>query len=76
MQLIFVCPNQGKVFESADYEIDENRGVIMDAAGNKALDAKVALNDPCPYCGQKHVYHAGELSCPFAGVKGDFHERN
>ena len=67
MKLIFVCPNQGKVFESADYDIIENKGVITDEAGNRALDAKVALNEPCPYCSHKHVYHAGELSCPFAG---------
>jgi len=67
MKLIFVCPNQNKVFESADYEIIENRGVITDAAGNRALDAKVALNALCPHCGQKHIYHASELSCPFSG---------
>jgi hypothetical protein len=67
MKLIFVCPNQIKVFESADYEIIESKGVITDATGNKALDAKVALNAPCPYCGQKHIYHVSELSCPFSG---------
>jgi Zn finger protein HypA/HybF involved in hydrogenase expression len=65
MKFIFVCPNQNKVFESADFNIRENRGVITDEAGNKTLDAKVALNEPCPFCGQKHIYHAGELSCPF-----------
>jgi len=67
VKLIFACPNQNQVFESADYEIIENKGVIIDAAGNKVLDAKVALNAPCPYCGHKHIYHAGELSCPFSG---------
>jgi hypothetical protein len=67
MKLIFVCPKENKVFESADYSIVENRGVVADAAGNRTLDAKVALNEACPHCGHKHVYHAGELSCPFAG---------
>jgi hypothetical protein len=67
MKLIFVCPDQNKGFESADYRIFDNRGGIIEAAGNKALDAKVALNKPCPYCGQKHVYHASGLSCPFSG---------
>ncbi|MGB9438756.1 MAG: hypothetical protein WCB15_12495 [Desulfobacterales bacterium] len=67
MKFIFICPNQNKVFESANFKIFENRGVIIDKDGNKSLDAKVALNEPCPFCGQKHVYHAAELSCPFAG---------
>ena len=69
MRFIFVCPTHNKVFESAEFTIVENKGVTPDAAGNKALDAKVALNAPCPFCGKKHVYHAGELSCPFTGQK-------
>ena len=67
MKCIFVYPTQNKVFESADFRILENKGILTDDAGNKTLDAKVALNEPCPFCGQKHVYHAGELSCPFSG---------
>lgn len=67
MEFIFVCPNRNKTFETAEFSIVENRGVVIDAAGNKVLDARVALDDPCPFCGEKHVYAAGELSCPFAG---------
>ena len=67
MKFSFVCPNLHKVFESSDFSILENRGVQTDEAGNKMLDAKVALNEPCPFCGQKHVYHASELTCPFGG---------
>ncbi len=67
MKLIFVCPNENKVFESADYRIIENRGVVTDAAGNRTLDAKVGLDESCPHCGHIHVFHAGELSCPFSG---------
>ena len=65
MKFIFVCPSQNKTFENANFKILENRGVITDKAGNKTLDAKVALNEPCPFCGEKHVYHASDLSCPF-----------
>jgi hypothetical protein len=50
-----------------DYRIVENKGVITDETGNKALDAKVALDESCPYCGHKHIYDVSELSCPFAG---------
>lgn len=32
MKLIFVCPNENKAFESADYRIVENKGVITDKA--------------------------------------------
>lgn len=64
---IFICPNKNKVFDSSDFEIVDNRGITTDNAGNKYLDAKVALTKPCPVCGQKHVYLASELSCPFKG---------
>jgi hypothetical protein len=65
IKFVFVCPTQNKVFESADFSVLENRGVIIDEAGKKTLDAKVALNEPCPFCHIKHVYPASELSCPF-----------
>ncbi|UCF95589.1 MAG: hypothetical protein JSW39_10325 [Desulfobacterales bacterium] len=65
MKFIFVCPSKNEVFASADFNILENRGVITDAAGNKTLDAKVVLSRACPLCGEKHVYHASELACPF-----------
>jgi hypothetical protein len=70
LKFIFVCPTQNKMFESANFSILENRGVIVDEAGNKMLDAKVELNNPCPFCSQKHVYCASELSCPF-GASGN-----
>ncbi|MFZ0242833.1 MAG: hypothetical protein WAL90_14410 [Desulfobacterales bacterium] len=53
------------MFESADFRIVDNRGVITDNAGNKVLDAKVTLTAPCPLCGRRHVYQAAELPCPF-----------
>jgi hypothetical protein len=52
-------------YESADYKVTENQGVISDSSGHKTLDAKVELNEPCPFCGEKHVYLVSELPCPF-----------
>jgi len=52
-------------FESADFKVTENQGVISDSSGNKTLDAKVELTEPCPFCGEKHFYLASELPCPF-----------
>jgi hypothetical protein len=66
MNLIFVCPRRQKTFDSAAYRIVDNKGVVVDEQGNKTLDAKVAINDPCPFCGEKHVYAAGELACPYS----------
>ena len=40
-----------------DFETEECIGM--------ELDAKVAVNEFCPFCGKKHVYPVGELSCPF-----------
>ena len=68
MKFIFVCPNQNREFESSDFRILDKRGVISDKDGNKTLNAKVALENPCPFCGVKHVYDARELACPFSGL--------
>ena len=64
MEFVFTCPEHNKVFESAEFSILEYNGVVTDRQGNKFLDAKVALDEPCPFCGGKHVYHATELVCP------------
>ena len=65
MEFLFVCPEENRSFESADFRIVDNRGVTTDLAGNRTLDAKVALNSPCPFCGRLHVFRAVELRCPF-----------
>lgn len=65
MEFIFICTKRNMTFESADFNITENRGVISDSSGNKILDAKIELNESCPFCEEKHVYLASELSCPF-----------
>lgn len=67
MKFVFVCPERNAVFESADFRIVDNRGVVADADGNRQLDARVVLNEPCPFCGRRHAYHASELACPFTG---------
>lgn len=67
MELVFVCPEKDAAFPSRYFEIVDNNGVRTDAEGNKTLDAKVALTEPCPFCGQKHRYHAGDMTCPFGG---------
>ena len=67
VKFLFVCPNENETFESSEFKILDNRGVTVGDDGSKTLDAKVALNEPCPFCGQKHVYHASELPCPFTG---------
>ena len=65
MEFIFVCSKHNKPFESADFTIEENKGVVTDESGNKTLDARVVLITPCPFCGEKHTYHSSELVCPF-----------
>ena len=65
MEFIFICPKRNMTFESVDFKVTENQGVISDLSGNKRLDAKVELNGSCPFCGEKHVYLASELPCPF-----------
>jgi len=69
MKFVFVCPEKQKAFGSVLFEIISNKGVVLDKEGHKFLDAKVALNKPCPFCGKKHVYHASELSCPLGSLE-------
>lgn len=67
VDFVFVCPQTHKTFNCDDFQIINNKGVTLDASGNKVLDATLALNRPCPFCGLKHSYAASELSCPFGG---------
>ena len=66
MNFVFVCPENNKTYESSNFTIIENKGVITDEDGNRQLDAKVALSEPCPFCGKRHTYHVNELTCPFS----------
>ena len=68
MEFLFVCPEENRSFESADFRIVDNRGATTDLAGNRTLDAKAARSRPCPFCGRLHVFRAAELSCPFEGT--------
>jgi hypothetical protein len=67
MIFTFTCPKTNGHFSAEKFEIIDNQGVRTDKAGNKTLDAKVKLSDPCPLCGDRHVFHASELACPFNG---------
>ena len=66
MVLHFNCPETGKPFETADYSISDNRGIVTKANGDKILDATVMINSPCPHCGNLHKYRADKLACPFS----------
>jgi hypothetical protein len=65
MEFTFMCADKQKSFNSNQFTIIDNKGIKTDASGNKVLDAKVILKEPCPFCGEKHIYHAKDLSCPF-----------
>ena len=67
MNIVFTCREHNQVFESDRFRIEDNRGVVTDENGNRVLDAKVVLTEPCPFCGRRHVYRAAELACPFNG---------
>ncbi|KJS33228.1 MAG: hypothetical protein VR64_03190 [Desulfatitalea sp. BRH_c12] len=65
MELVFVCPVAHTPFKTDAYRIVENHGIRTDAAGQKHLDAKVCVDMACPHCGDRHIYSADALSCPF-----------
>jgi hypothetical protein len=64
MKLVFQCPDTRQVFTSGQFEIVEYKGVRIGPGGEKVLDARVALAEPCPYCGKRHQFDTCELSCP------------
>ena len=65
MKFIFTCPENYMPFETDNFSIMDNNGVKTDHQGQKYLDAKIQINDPCPLCSQKHIFHAKDLACPF-----------
>ena len=71
MDFKFVCPHTQQLFDTEKFDIIDNRGVITDVSGQKILDAKVILTEPCPHCGQRHIYHANDMLCPFTGSDKD-----
>jgi hypothetical protein len=68
VNFVFNCPETGKIFEAANFTITENVGVVTDADGSRRLEARVVLDGPCPFCGQRHAYRADEMICPFEAV--------
>ncbi len=65
MELVFPCPLTGGHFRSADYEIVAFGGVVVNAAGEKTLEARLRPRNPCPICGARHEYAAADLPCPW-----------
>jgi hypothetical protein len=66
MNLLFTCTLRQEAFYSDNFQIIDNRGIAVDADGNRYLNARIQLTAPCPYCGERHEYHANELACPFS----------
>ena len=65
MDFIFNCPATGRIFETDAFKVTENHGVVTEVDGSRRLDALVALENPCPHCGERHVFRADEMICPF-----------
>jgi hypothetical protein len=63
MKFTFFCPHIHRSFETGDFRIVEDRGVVMDSSHRKRWDAKVSVI--CPFCKKTHTYCADELACPF-----------
>lgn len=66
MKVMFACPENHQVFKTNDFELIEHHGIKLDDAGDRYLDARVAMTSPCPFCGKMHIFHASELICPFS----------
>ena len=65
MRFYFNCPETGQLFETAAFRVIDDRGVATGADGRRRLDARVQVDEPCPWCGRKHIYRADEMICPF-----------
>jgi hypothetical protein len=67
MNFTFVCPEKNDIFQTRHFHIINNKGIQIGADGSKSLDASIKLDNPCPFCGKFHEYHANEMMCPFSG---------
>jgi len=65
MNFIFTCPVTHKTFETDAFRVIEDNGVRMNPSGQKVWQARIELSDPCPICGDIHIYHPQDLPCPF-----------
>jgi len=66
MNLVFVCPENHKTFETDHFNIIQDNGVKMTETGQRVWDAKVELVSGCPFCGKIHEYQVSDLPCPFS----------
>jgi hypothetical protein len=67
MEFMFVCPEKNEIFQTRYFCMINNNGIKIDENGNKILDARIKLDNPCPFCGKYHEFHANEMMCPFSG---------
>jgi predicted RNA-binding Zn-ribbon protein involved in translation (DUF1610 family) len=66
LPITFICPKTGQPFVTDQYDIRDNQGVVIDGQGNKTLEATVIPDTTCPLCGERHLYRAADLPCPFS----------
>jgi hypothetical protein len=71
MKFTFLCPQTHRSFETSDFRIVEDRGVVIDSFYRKHWDAKVTVI--CPFCEKAHTYLADELPCPFTSKSEPHH---
>ena len=68
--ITFTCLLRHGSFFREDFQFTENRGVAVDDSGRRYLNAWIKLTTPCPFCGERHEYHASELACTFSSNAG------
>ena len=67
MELYFNCPVTDKLFSSKYYALQKGFRVVDVPGHVRKIEGWVELTKPCPLCGVKHRYEAGDVLCPLAG---------
>ena len=71
MKLYFTCPEKNGVFSSDNYSLGQDYRIIQMEKGGRSLEGMVALNSPCPLCGQEHIFSVKDVICPLDKEKNE-----
>lgn len=63
MKLYFTCPVKNELFDSQHYSLVDGYSVVE--GDERKLTGMVQLEEPCPCCGQMHLFNVDEVMCSY-----------
>lgn len=67
MELFFTCPVKQQLFSSEHYALVDGFSVVE--GKERKLEGMVQLEEPCPHCGERHLFKVDEVMCSYGRNK-------